>query len=69
MVEYSKVNVRLTDTQVKKLKKCCQKNTGTTLRMSLKIFDENDLPRELLLTTTQKTKLRKMHLIIICQLT
>ena len=69
MVEYSKVNVKLTDKQVKKLKKCCQKNTGITLRRSLKMFDENDLPRELLLTTTQKTNLRKMHLIIICQLT
>ena len=26
--------------------------------MSLKIFDGNDLPRELLLTTRQRTKLR-----------
>ena len=26
--------------------------------MSLKLFDENDLPHELLLTTRQKTKLR-----------
>ena len=26
--------------------------------MSLKMFDENDLPHELLLTTRQKTKLR-----------
>ena len=26
--------------------------------MSLKIFDENDLPHELLLTTRQKAKLR-----------
>ena len=26
--------------------------------MSLKIFDGNDLPRELLLTTRQKTKLK-----------
>ena len=32
--------------------------TGTTLRMSLKMFDGNDLPHELLLTTRQKTKLR-----------
>ena len=29
-----------------------------TLKMSLKIFDENDLPHELLLTTRQNTKLR-----------
>ena len=32
--------------------------TGTTLRMSLKMFDGNDLHLELLLTKRQKTKLR-----------
>ena len=35
-----------------------KENTGTTLRISLKMFDGNDLPHELLLTTRQKTKLR-----------
>ena len=58
MVEYSKVNVKLTDTQLKKLKNAVENKTGTTLRMSLKMFDGNDLPHELLLTTRQKTKLR-----------
>ena len=50
MIEYSKVNVNLSDTQLKKRK--------TTLRLSLKMFNGNDLPHELLLTTRQKTKLR-----------
>ena len=58
MVEYSKVNVKLTDTQLKKLKTAVKNKTGTTLRMSLKMFGENDLPHESLLTTRQKTKLR-----------
>ena len=58
MVGYSKVNVKLTDTQLKKLKDAVKNKTGTTLRMSLKMFDGNDLPHELLLTTRQKTKLR-----------
>ena len=58
MVEYSKVNVKLSDTQLKKLKTAVKNKTGTTLRMSYKIFDKNDLPHELLLTTRQKTKLR-----------
>ena len=58
MTEYSKVNIKLTDTQVKKLKNPVKNKTGTTLRMSLKMFDENDLSHELLLTTRQKTKLR-----------
>ena len=58
MVEYSKVNIKLIDTQLKKLKTAVKNKTGTTLKMSLKILDGNDLPHELLLTTRQKTKLR-----------
>ena len=58
MVEYNKVNVKLSDAQIKKLKDAVKDNTGTTLRINFKIFDGNDLPHELLLTTRQKTKLR-----------
>ena len=60
MVEYSKVNVKLTDTQLKKLKTAVKNNGRTILRMSLKMFDGNDLPHELLLTTRQRTKLRNV---------
>ena len=58
MVEYSKVNVKLTDTQLKKLKTAVKNKTGTTLRINLKMLNGNNLPHELLLTTRQKTKLR-----------
>ena len=58
MVEYNKVNVKLSDTQLKKLKTAVENQTGTTIRMNLKMFAENDLPHELLLRTRQKTKLR-----------
>ena len=58
MVEYSKAIVKVTDAQLKKLKAVVKDKTGTTLRISLKIFNGNDLPHELLLTTRQKTKLR-----------
>ena len=58
MVEYTKVNVSLSDSQIIKLKDAVKDNTGTTLRISLKMFNENDLPHELLLTTRQKTKIR-----------
>ena len=58
MVEHSKVNVKLPDTQLKKLKTAVKYKTWTTLRMSLKMLDGNDLPHELLLTTSQKIKLR-----------
>ena len=58
MVEYNKVNVKLSDTQLKKLKNAVKNKTGATLRISLKMFNGNDLPYELLLTTRQKTKLK-----------
>ena len=58
MVEYSKVNVKLPDTQLKKAKNSCKSKTGTALRISLKMFNGNDLPHQLLLTTRQKIKLR-----------
>ena len=58
MVEYSKVNVKLSDTHLKKQKTAVKDKTGTTIRMSLKIFNGNDLTHELLLTTGQKAKLR-----------
>ena len=57
MVEYTKVKVRLSNSQLKKLKDAVSNNTGTTLGISLKMFNGNDLPRELLLTTRQKTKI------------
>ena len=55
MVEYSKAHVKLTSRQLKQLKTAVENKTGTTLRMSLKMFHGNDLPHELLLTTRQKT--------------
>ena len=60
MTKYNKVNVKVSDTQLKKLKDAVKDNTGTTLRISSKIFDGNDLPHELLLTIRQKTKLRNV---------
>ena len=56
MVEYSKLNVKLSDTQLKKLKTAVKNKTGTTLGMSLKMLNGNDLSHELLLTTSQKNK-------------
>ena len=50
MIEYSKVNVKLTNTQLKKLN-IAVKNSKIKQRMSLKILNGNDLPHELLLTT------------------
>ena len=46
MVEYSKVNAKLTNTQLKKLKSAVKNKTGTTLRMNLKMIDGIELPHE-----------------------
>ena len=54
MVKYSKVNVKLTDTQLKNLKKI---NNNLSKINDLKI---NDVHHELLLTTRQKTTDKKL---------
>ena len=41
---------------MKKLKAAVKNKTGTTLRIRLKMFNWNDLPHELLLTTRQKLR-------------
>ena len=58
MAEYSKVNVKLSNEQLKQLKTAVKNKAEKSLRINLKMFDVNDLPHELLLTTRQKAKLR-----------
>ena len=58
MVEYTKVNVKLTNPQLSKLKKAVKSNEGAPLRIGVKNFNKEDLPHELLLKTRQSTKLR-----------
>ena len=53
MVEYTKINCKLTNVQLNKLKKAVAK-----LRLGIKNFNKDELPHELLLTTRQNTKLR-----------
>ena len=60
MLENSKVNVKLSDMQLEKLKTAVKDKAGTISlislkkRISWKMFYGNDLPHELLLTTRQK---------------
>ena len=58
MVEYSKVNCKLTNVQLNKLKKADKSNEGATLRLGIRNFNKDEDPHELLLTTRQNTKLR-----------
>ena len=58
MVEHSKVNDRLSDKQLKKLKTAVKNNAGTILRINLKMLDGDNFSHESSLTTRQKIKLR-----------
>ena len=58
MVEYSKINCKLTNVQLNKLKKAVKSNEGRTLRLGIKSFNKDETPHELLLTTRQNTKSR-----------
>ena len=58
MVEYSEINCKLTNVQLNKLIKAVKSNEGATLRSGIRSFNKDEHPHELLLTTTQNTKLR-----------
>ena len=58
MVEYNTVNVKLSNSQLNKLKSAVKNKQGTTLRMNARTFNLNNLPHEFSLTTRQTTKLR-----------
>ena len=58
MVGYSKVDCKLTNVQLNKLKKAVKSNEGVTLRLGIRNFNKDERPHELLLTTRQNTKLR-----------
>ena len=52
------MNVKLSNSQLNKLKTDAKNQTGVILRMNVKIFNGNNLSHEWLLTRRQKTKLR-----------
>ena len=58
MVEYTKIDCKLTNVQLNKLKKTVKSNEGATLRLGNKNLNKDKTPHELLLTTRQNTKLR-----------
>ena len=59
MVECKRVNLRLSNQQIKIIKEALKSNNGTTLRIGNKNFNKADLLHELFLTQTQINKLRK----------
>ena len=59
MVEYERVNLKLSNQQIKKLKEAVKNNNGTTLRIGNKNFNKADLLHEFFLTQTQINKPRE----------
>ena len=59
MVEYNKVNLKLSDTQLKKVKNAVKNKARTTLRIILKMFSGNNLPNELIINNKTKNKTKK----------
>ena len=51
MVEYNTINAKLSDSQLNKLKTAVKNQIRTTLGMNARMFNGNNLPHELLLTT------------------
>ena len=49
MVEYSKINCKLTNIQLNKLKKAVKSNEGATLRLDIKNFNKDELPHEIII--------------------
>ena len=57
MVEYTKINCKLTNVQINKLKKAVKPNEEIKLRLGISNFNKDELPHELLLTARQNIKL------------
>ena len=57
MDDYNKVSLKLSDSQLNKLKTAVKNRQGLTLRMNIKIFKRKNLFRELLLTTKLRNAL------------
>ena len=63
MTQYNTLNVKLSNSQLNKLKSGIKNGTEVTLKLSSNVVgdsnDENNFPQKLLLTDTQVSKLRK----------
>ena len=60
IVESKKFNFKLTDLQLNKLTSADKNQKEVTLKVTINMFSGNNLRQELLLTTTQETKLRNV---------
>ena len=56
MTNYEEASVNFTNNQLKKLNTAAKSKTGTTLKITKKSFQPDELSHELFLTARQKTK-------------
>ena len=59
MLQYNKIDLHLTKLQLKKIQDAVKHNNGTTIRLSNKNFNKDQLINELYLTEQQLNKSRK----------
>ena len=60
MTNYQEVRVKLTNTQLNKLKSVAKNKTVTVLTLNMKKFEDEELPHKLFLTTIQTAKIRNV---------
>ena len=53
MVEYNKIDCKLSNIQLNKFKKAVKDGSELVLRLGIKNFNKDELPHELFLTTRQ----------------
>ena len=58
MANFQETRVKLTNTQLNKLKSTSKNKTGTILRLNKEISEDEELPHALFVTTSQITKIR-----------
>ena len=58
MTEYTKINTKLSDSQLKSIKKAVKNDNDVTLRLGYKNIADEDAPHELFLTTSDLIKKR-----------
>ena len=58
MANYEEARVKVTNTQLHKLKLAAKNKTGTIIKINKNNFEDKELPNELFLTTRQTIKAR-----------
>ena len=61
IANYQEATVKLTNTQLNRLKSAAVNKTGTILRLTKKNFEDEESPHEFFQTTRQTTKLRNVN--------